>query len=111
MNGFETLDYVGKVIAMAASLMVLAVCFKAYQRTKIKPLLIIGVSACVALLALIADILFLKNIQNQSAFIAVWITVIILWILDVVLYAIGICQLVSQHFSPASTKEQDSQES
>ncbi|MEM1444268.1 MAG: hypothetical protein AAGF67_18115 [Verrucomicrobiota bacterium] len=102
MNGYETLDYFGKLFGLIASLFVVAICLRAYQRTGILPLLLIGISAFLGILALTIDLIFLRRVGAEETKITLWITMNVFWILYFLLFSTGICLLVFKVIPPAA---------
>lgn len=102
MNGLETLDSAGKILALIANVVVAAVCWRGYLKTRISPLLILAISAVLAFLALVFDLFFLRSAGTQGIFSAYLLSIMILWIVDVIFYTIGICLLVLYHLRPAA---------
>ncbi|MEM6916562.1 MAG: hypothetical protein AAF491_08355 [Verrucomicrobiota bacterium] len=109
MIGYEMLDYFGKTLGLLASLFVVAVRLRGYQRTGITPLLILGISACLSIVALVIDLLFLRRAETQSTLSTLWISTMVLWILDILLYAVGICLLVSRYVLPGAKPNEPSE--
>jgi len=97
MNGLESLDYFGRWLALLANLFVATVCLRVYLKNRISPLLILALAGVVSALALLIDVLLLRSASTGAAFTTAFFITLILWLVNVFLYASGVCLLVTRH--------------
>lgn len=94
MNGYEIIEFLSRVVALAANVIVAGVCFGQFQEIHLRPLLILAISATLGAFTLFAELLLLRNLVDESGYTFVWTGVVVLGIVDLILYAWGVTQLV-----------------
>lgn len=81
-------------MAFIANLVVLRVCLSGYGRTRLRPLFLLAVSSGVAVFSLLIDVTLLRNARSEEAYAFIWVGTMVLWMVDLVLYAWGVSGLV-----------------
>lgn len=95
MIGHETLESAYKITCFTANLVVMHACLTAYSRTRLKPLLLLAISAGIAVFAMLFEFGIMRNIRNPNTFDVLLDCTTFLWIADAILYAWGVSGLVS----------------
>ena len=94
MNAIETLEVFSLAFSVVANLVVAGVCFKVFQAIRVAPLMLIAISASLAVFATIADIFLLQKTKEEFDYVFLWTGITMLWIVDIGLYALGVTRLV-----------------
>lgn len=95
MIGHETLESVYQIVCFAANLVVMRACLTAFSRTRLRPLLLLAVSAGIAVFAMLFEFGVLRKIQDPNTFDLLLDCTTFLWMVDAILYAWGVSGLVS----------------
>lgn len=95
MTGHETLDFAYQITCFTANLVVMRACLLAYISTRLKPLLILSVSAGIAVFAMLFELGLMRNIRDPNTFDLLLNCTTFLWVVDAILYAWGVLGLVS----------------
>lgn len=94
MNSYETLDFLSRVIFLAANVIVSGVCFGRFRAVQMRALLLLAISASIAVFTSFAELLLARNEVDQVSYAFVWSGIVVLQIVDIILYAIGVTLLV-----------------
>ena len=94
MNGYETLDFVSRIVTLAANVIVAGVCFERFKVLRTRALLLLAVSASLAVFSIFSELLLQRNTSGDSAYAVIWTGIIVLHITDIILYAFGVTLLV-----------------
>jgi hypothetical protein len=95
MTGYEALESFCSAFTLAANLVVAIVCLSAFQRLRIAALMLLGISAALAVFTILTETLLLRRIHDESTYAVIWTGTTILWVIDIGLYAIGVTTLVA----------------
>lgn len=94
MNGYETLDFVSRIVTLAANVIVAGVCFERFNVLRSRALLLLAISASLAVFSIFSELLLRRNPSDDSVYAFIWTGIIVLHIVDIILYAIGVTLLV-----------------
>jgi drug/metabolite transporter (DMT)-like permease len=94
MNSYETLEILTSLFVMGANVAVAGICFMAYGKRRVNAILLLAISASIAVFTFFADIL-LQKVYDNSTYAILWIGVQLMWVIDICLYALGVTRLVN----------------
>ncbi len=96
MAAIQTIDFLFHVLTIAANCVVAGFCLIAYRRTRITPLLLIGISACLAVFTLFCQTILFSRVGDPAKLEIFGLVLTGFWAADIILYAVGVCQLAQK---------------
>ena len=105
LDFYSFLEFLFISAGLVGNIVVANVCLKAYQKFRNNAFLLLAVSAFLAIFAGFSDILILQKLESGGTRDFLWSCIMILYIIDVILYAIGVSKLVAW----ITSKESDGQ--
>lgn len=95
MNGYQALEFASYAFTLGANVIVAGACFAAFRKLRLTALMLLAISASIAVFSILAETLLLWKTQDESAYAFLWTGITIIRIVDMVLYAIGVTKLIS----------------
>lgn len=98
MELYEVPAQIAVVVSFIVNLVVARACFALWTDHKVAAFLLLGISAILAVLSLLAQVVAPRIDCAMNVSLIFWTSIDILWIVDMILYGLGITALV-RHYS------------
>jgi uncharacterized membrane protein len=95
MNAYEALEFSSYAFTLGANVVVAGVCFAAFRKRRIPALLLLAISASIAVFSIFSETLLLWRTQDDSTYAFLWTGITVLRIVDIGLYTFGVAKLVA----------------
>ena len=94
MDKYQLIEDLSLIAGFAANGTIAFLCYSAYLKLRIKPLLLISISAFIGVCCFLLSIFCMAPQSGEDSYLAAWWIIIILGIVDVLLYAFGLAGLL-----------------